>query len=71
MLRGRPTLFGGALVEPKSRMFDLILWILRGLQPATLAISLALNEVLPAIISRIGKCCDSARRGAILGRELP
>ena len=71
MVQGRPTLFGGALVEPKSRIFDLIRWILGGLQPATLAISLALNKVLLAIISLISTCCDSARCGAIPMRRLP
>jgi hypothetical protein len=68
MLRGRPTPFGGALVEPKQRRFFFILKIARGLQPATSAISLALNSLL-WLISLITACCDSARFGAILGSE--
>jgi hypothetical protein len=70
MIQGRPPRLGGALVEPNLRMFDLVLWIVRRLQPATLATCMALNGTLLAIILPISTCCDSARCGAILGREL-
>jgi hypothetical protein len=63
MLRGRLMGFGEAL----GRCFDYLRWIARRLQPATLAICLALNGTLLAIISPIITCCDSARCGAILG----
>jgi hypothetical protein len=67
MLQVRPTPVGGALVEPKQRFF-FILKITHGLQPATSAISLALNSLL-WLISLITACCDSPRFGAILGSE--
>ena len=63
MLRGRPTGFGEAL----GSRFDLLRYIARRRQPATLAICLALNGTLLAIISPITTCCDTARCGAILG----
>src|SRR6266536_2002352 len=68
MLRGRPTPFDGALVEPKWRRFDCIVNTERSLQPTTSAISA--GGWLLRIMSRICACCDSARFGAILGIDL-
>jgi len=67
MLRGRPTLFDGAFVEPKWRRFDSIVNTERSLQPTTSAI-LAGGWLL-RIMSRTCACCDSARFGAILGSD--
>ena len=58
--------FGEAL----GRRLDLLRWIARRLQPAMLAIYLALNGTLLMIISSIIVRCDSARCGAILGSKL-
>jgi hypothetical protein len=52
MLLGRPTLFAGALLVPKHPRFDLIVRMERVLQPATLAISTSVSELL-RIMSRI------------------
>jgi hypothetical protein len=67
MLRGRPTPFEGALVEPKERRFDFIAKTERSLQPTASAISA--GGRLLRTMSRICACCDSARFGAILGSE--
>lgn len=67
MLRGRPTPFDGALLEPKWR-FDCIAKTERSLQPTTSAISA--GGRLLRIMSRICACCDSARFGAILGNDV-
>jgi hypothetical protein len=67
MLRGRPTPFDGAFVEPKSRRFDCIANTERSVQPTTSAIS-AGGQLLK-VISRICICCESARFGAILGSD--
>jgi hypothetical protein len=68
MLRGRPTLFEGALVELKQQRLDFIAKTECLLQPTTSAISAAGR--LLRIISRICVCCDSARFGAILGSDI-
>jgi hypothetical protein len=64
MLRGRPTPFEGALVEPKERRFDFITKTERSLQPTVSAIS-AGGQLLRTM-SQICACCDFARFGAIL-----
>jgi hypothetical protein len=68
MLRGRPTPFEGAFVEPKQRRFDFIAKTERSLQPTTSAIS-AGGQLLKSM-SRICACCESARFGAILGSDV-
>jgi hypothetical protein len=68
MLRGRPTPFEGAFVEPKWRRFDFIANTERSLQPTTSAISA--GGCLLSIMSRICACCDSARFGAILESDV-
>jgi hypothetical protein len=68
MLRGRPTPFEGAFVVPKQRRFDSIAKTERSLQPTTSAIS-AGGQLLRSM-SRICACCESARFGAILGRDV-
>jgi hypothetical protein len=67
MLRGRPTPFEGALVEPKWRRFDCIANTERSLQRTTSAISA--GGRLLRIISRICTCCKSAKFGAIMGED--
>jgi len=61
----RPTPFGGALVVPKHRRLDRIVWTERVLQRTVLAIVASANLLI--IISRICSCWDSARFGAIVG----
>jgi hypothetical protein len=61
----RPTPFGGALVVPKHRRFDHIVWTERVLQQTVLAIVASANLLI--IISRICSCWDSVRFGAIVG----
>jgi hypothetical protein len=60
----RPTPFGGALVGPKHRRFDRIVWTERVLQWTVLAIVGLANLLI--IISRICSCWESARLGAIV-----
>ena len=67
MLRGRPTPFEGAFVEPKWRRFDCIAKTKRSLQPTTSAI-LAGGQLLK-VISWICTCYESARFGAIMGSD--
>jgi hypothetical protein len=62
MVRGRPMGFGEAL----GGRFDLLVYTVRRLQPATLAICWALNGTLLAVIWQTMTFCDSARCGAIL-----
>jgi len=68
MLRGYPTPFKGAFVEPKWQRFNFIAKTERSLQLTSSAISA--GGRLLRIISRICACCDFARFGAILGSNV-
>jgi hypothetical protein len=53
MLRGRQTLFEGALVEPKEQRFDFITKTECSLQPTASAISAGAREEMKSILLHI------------------
>lgn len=65
ILRGRPALFGGALADPKHRMFAQTRRTARVLQSAASALCLSLSA-LPGSMASISSICDCASLGAML-----